>query len=147
MSQVDIIVGAAVRLLVNGKVIGVGTSVSIQRDQGVKPIFGIDTPVAQEIAITGPYTVRGQITGLRTRTTAGFDGLQVINASTLSDYFNQKYCTLELVDRKTNIVFAKVSKVIFNSDTMQVNARTVVTITASFIGTYLTNELSQKSGK
>lgn len=147
MSQADVMVGACVKLLVNGKVIGVGTSVSIQRDQGVKAIYGIDSATAQEIAVTGPYTVRGQISGLRTRSSGGFDGLQIVNSSTLSDYFNQKYCTLELIDRKTNITFAKVNKVIFNADSLQVSVKQVVTINASFIGTFLTTEISQKSGK
>jgi len=146
MSQADIMTGAACRLLVNGKVIGVGTSITIQRNLGVKPIVGIDSVTPQELAITGPYTVTGTITALRTRSTGGFDGLQVINASSLSDYFNKKYCTIELVDRKTNITFAKVNKVIFNADTMQINARQVITITASFIGTFLTTEISQKTG-
>lgn len=145
MSQASVIVGAAVRLLVNGKVIGVGTSVTITRDQGVKPIFGIDSVLAQEMAITGPYRVSGSITGLRTRDTGGFDGLQVINASTLSDYFNQKYCVLELIDRKTGVTFAKVTKVIFHSDTLQVSARAPLSISASFIGDFLTTEVTQKS--
>jgi len=146
MSQNSIITGAAIRLLVNGKVIGVGTSINYQRDQGIKPIYGIDIAVPQELAITGPYMVRGSINGLRTRETGGFDGLQVVNASTLADYFNQKYCVIELVDRKTGITIAKIDKVMFNSDSMQVSARAVTTITASFIGTFLSTEISQKSG-
>lgn len=147
MGQMDIMTGAACRLLVNGKLIGVSTAITIQRDQGVKAIYGVDSPVAQEIAVTGPYTVRGSITGLRTRSSGGFDGLQIVNSSTLADYFNQKYCVIELVDRKTNVTFAKVNKVIFNSDSIQVSARQVITINASFIGTFLTTEISQKSGK
>ncbi len=146
MSQNSVITGAAVRLMVNGKVIGIGTSINYQRDQGIKPIYGIDITVPQELAITGPYSVRGSISGLRTRDSGGFDGLQVINASTLADYFNQKYCVLELIDRKTGITFAKIDKVMFNSDSLQVNARSTVTISASFIGTFLTTEISQKSG-
>lgn len=144
MAQNSIITGAAVRLLVNGKIIGVGTSISIQREQGVRPIYGIDIPTPQEIAITGPYSVKGSITGLRTRDTGGFDGLQIVNASTLSDYFNQNYCMLELVDRKTNLTIAKVDRVIFGSDSIQVSARAVVTISASFIGTFLSTEISNK---
>lgn len=147
MAQNDIIAGAAVRLLVNGKVIGIGTGISIQRDQGFKPIYGIDIVTPQEIAPTGPYAVRGSITGLMTRSSGGFDGLQVVNASTLTDYFNQRYCTLELFDRKTGITIAKVEKVIFASDSMQLAARSVMTITASFIGTFLVTQVSQKSGQ
>jgi hypothetical protein len=142
----DIIAGAAVKLVVNGKVIGIGTSVSVQRDQGVKPQYGIDTPVAQEISIVGPYTVRGSIAGLRTRSSGGFDGLRIVNSSTLADYFNQHYCVIELVDRVTGVTFAKIDKVIFNSDSLQVSAKSVVTINASFIGTYMANEISTKSG-
>jgi len=146
MAQSSIITGAAVRLLVNGKVVGLGTSVNIQRDQGIKPIYGVDAVTPQELATTGPYRVSGSITGLRTRESGGFDGLQIVNAATLSDYFNQKYCTLELIDRKTNIVIAKVEQVLFSSDTMQVSARSVMTIPASFTGTFLVTEVSQKSG-
>lgn len=147
MPQNDVIQGAAVKLLINGKVVGIGTSISYQRDQGAKFIYGIDDPVAKEVAITGPYSIKGQITGLRTRSSGGFDGLQVINASTVSDYFNQQYCVLELVDRKTGVTFAKINKVIFNSDSLQVSAKSVVTISASFMGTFMTNEVSQKSGQ
>ena len=147
MSQADIVTGSAVRLLVNGKVIGIGTSFSYQRDQGIKAIYGVDIVTPQELAVTGPYIVRGQINGLRTRASGGFDGLQIVNASTLADYFNQKYCTIEIFDRKTNITLAKIDRVLFNSDTMQIQARQVVTISATFIGTFLSTEISQKSGK
>jgi hypothetical protein len=139
--------GACCKVMVNGKLIGVATSVSIQREVGVKPLMGVDNPLPQELAVTGPYLVRGQINGLRTRSTGGFDGLQLINVSTLNDYFNQKYITIELVDRKTNTTFAKVNSAIFTADSIQAVARQPITISGSFIGTFMTTEISQKSGK
>lgn len=145
MSQADVVTGAAVKLLVNGKVVGIGTSISIQRDQGVKPIYGIDVVTPQELAITGPYSVRGSITGLYTRSAGGFDGLQAINASTITDYFNQNYCVLELIDRKTGTSIAKITSVIFNSDSFQVSAKAVMSISGSFMGVFLATAVSQKS--
>lgn len=142
MSQSSIITGASCRLIINGKIFGAATSISVQRDQGVKPIIGIDSPIPQEIAPTGPFLVKGQITGLRTRDNRGFDGLQIVNASSIQDYFNQKYCTIELVDRKTNITIAKIHKCIFHTDSFQVSARQIVTITASFTGTFMSTEIS-----
>lgn len=134
----EVISGAACRVVVNGFVLGIATGISIQRQQTVRPIYGIDVMLPQELATTGPYTVQGQISGLRTRYSRGWDGVGVINASTISNLLNQAYCQLEIYDRATNQLIAKVDKVLFYVDNMQVNARGVMTISAQFMGIFMT---------
>lgn len=142
MAQNYTIASAACRLYINGKIIGAATSITYTRDQGVRPIYGIDNPLAQEIAITGPYSVRGALSGLKVRFTGGLDGLGIINASTLQEYFNQNYCTIELVDRKLNRTIGKIDKAIFNVDSVSAAAKDFVTVSAQFIGTFLSTEIS-----
>lgn len=138
----EIIAGAACRILVNGRPIGIANSISIQRQQTVKPIYGIDVMLPQEIAITGPYAVRGQISGFRTRYTKGWDGLGVVNASTVENLLNQLYCQLEIYDRASGELIAKVDKVLFYVDNIQVGARGLMTISAQFMGVFMSTPLT-----
>jgi hypothetical protein len=142
--QQDLIAGAAVRVVLNGKIVGFATSISVTRDQGVKPIYGIDQVNPQEIAVSGPYSVGGSLDGFRVRNFGGYDGFGVINASSMNDMFYQKSAVLELVDRKTNITFARIVGVIFHQDSFTVTNKAVITFSARFTGTYMFNEISDK---
>lgn len=138
----QVISGAACRLLVNNQPMGTITAISYRRSQGFRPIYGIDDPLPQEIAITGRYMVEGRIQGLRTRFGRGFDGAGIVNASSIADYFNQKLCVIELYDRASGQLIGRIEKVLFHSDTVTVSARGVINIDASFIGTFLVTGLT-----
>lgn len=140
--QQELVSGAATRILINGKVVGFATDVSIRRSQGVKVIHGIDIVAPQEIAVTGPYECSGSMNGFRVRSFGGHDGFGIVNASTLRDMFNQKYATIELLDRKTNVVYARVVGVIFDADSIQTTVKGVNTFSASFKGMWVYNETS-----
>lgn len=134
----QLIPAAACRILVNNQNVGYATSIVYQRSQGVRVIYGIDDPLPQEIAITGPYSIQGQITGFRSRAGGGFDGLRAVNASSLTDYFNQNYSVIEIYDRGTGQLIGKVDKAIFHVDSVNITSKGLITLNANFVGTFLT---------
>lgn len=137
-----LIAASACAVKINNTVIGYATSVQITKSQGMKVIHGIDNPFPQEIAITGPYMVQGTISGFRSRIQGGWEHLRAVNASTIKDYFNQHYVTLEILDRATGELIARVDKALFTTDSISVGARGVVTMDASFVGHFWTTPLS-----
>jgi len=142
MSQQSLVTGASSKVVVNGKVVGFATNVTINRSQGVKAIYGIDVLPPQEIATTGPYSVTGTMAGFQVRDIGGPAGFGIINASTLQDLLNQKYCVFELIDRKLNTTYARVVGVIFDKDSITTSVKGVNTFSASFQGLFYYNEVS-----
>lgn len=135
-------VGAGIVVKVNGNVVGYATSIQYNRQLGVKPIYGIDSPFIREIGITGPYQVTGTMAGFRLRDSGGLEGQAVMNASNPDDYFNQKYVSLEIIDRLSGASIGIISQAIFLADSWNIDARNPVTFSASFIGVFINNELS-----
>lgn len=146
MPQQELITGASTKVVVNGKVVGFATNVNINRSQGVKPIMGIDVITPQEIAVTGPYSVTGSMGGFQVRSIGGPDGFGIVNASTVQDLLNQRYCVLELIDRANNTTYARVVGVIFDRDSISVSTKGVNTFTANFTGMFYYNATSDAKG-
>lgn len=146
MSQQSLVTGASSKVVVNGKVVGFATSVSVSRNQGIKALYGIDVITPQEIATTGPYSVTGSMSGFRVRDIGGHDGFGIVNASTVQDILNQKYCVLELVDRMSNVTYARVVGVIFDRDTITTSVKERNTFSANFTGIFYYNETSDAKG-
>jgi hypothetical protein len=144
--QQELVNGASTRVVVNSKIVGFATDVSIRRSQGVKAIYGVDVVTPQEIAVTGPYSVTGTMAGLRVRDIGGHDGFGIVNASTVQDMLNQKYCVLELVDRANNVTYARVVGVIFDRDSITSSSKNLNTFNASFQGLFYYNETSDAKG-
>lgn len=135
-------VGSGIVVKVNGNVVGYATSIQYNRSIGVRPIYGIDSPFIREIGITGPYQVTGTLSGFRLRDSGGLEGQAIMNASNPDDYFNQKYVSLEIIDRLSGSAIGTISQAIFVSDSWTISAKAPVTFSAQFIGVFITNELS-----
>lgn len=136
--------GASVRLIINGITLGFATGLSFTRSTASKYIYGIDSPYAQEIVNT-TYSVGGTLTGVRVRASGGLDGFGIMDLSTLQSYFNQKYCTLEIVDRSSNKTMYTIQKVVFDQDSWTIQARSIITFSGNFKGVFVSNEVSDKS--
>jgi hypothetical protein len=133
--------GPGVKLLINGIVVGFATGINFTRSINTKEIYGIDSPLPQEIVAT-TYSVRGNLTGLRIRDSGGLDGYGIMDISDISRYFNFKYSTIEVVDRATSKTIYTIQKCVFDSDTWNITARAPITFSASFKGTFITNEVT-----
>jgi hypothetical protein len=135
--------GAGVKLLINGIVVGFATGISFTRGINTKEIYGIDSPLPQEIIAT-TYSVRGTLTGLRVRDSGGLDGYGIMDISDLSRYFNFKYSTIEVVDRATSKTIYTIQKCVFDQDSWNIQARAPITFSANFKGVFVTNEVTGK---
>lgn len=133
--------GPGVKLLINGIVVGFATGINFTRSINTKELYGIDSPLPQEIVAT-TYSVRGTLTGLRIRDSGGLDGYGIMDISDISRYFNFKYSTIEVVDRATSKTIYTIQKCVFDSDTWNIQARAPITFSASFKGTFITNEVT-----
>lgn len=133
--------GPGVKLSINGIICGFATGIQYQRSIATKEIYVIDTPLPQEIMPT-TYSVRGTLTGLRIRDSGGLDGYGIMDLSDLGKYFDLKYATIEVVDRATNKTIATIQKVLFDTDSWNISARAPISFSATFKGTFVTNEIS-----
>lgn len=139
--------GSGVVVKINGNVVGFATSISYQRSVGARVITGIDSPFAAEIALAGPYTVTGTMSGFRMRGSGGLEGSNTMNAASPSAYFNQQYVSIEIIDILSGASIVTIYQAMFVNDSWSMTAKDVITFSASFIGIFMQNELStQKTG-
>jgi hypothetical protein len=140
----DILHGAGVIVKVNKGVIGFATGITYSRDQGIKPIYEVDNPFPAEITPTR-YLVAGALAGFRLSNSGGLDGQGVMDLSNVANFFTQKYVTLEIVDRKTNLPLFYVNRCLFDKDSWRTEVKQIVTFTVNFLGIWASNEISTDS--
>jgi hypothetical protein len=138
-------VGAGVLIKVNGQVLGFATYIEWQRTQGVKPFYEVDSPFPAEISPAGPYLVTGVLMGLRLRDMGGLDGPQITNAANVADFFTQQYVTLTIQDKISGQNLGNVNRCMFDRDSFRIEAKNIATFTASFMGIWVSNEVSTDS--
>jgi hypothetical protein len=68
-----------------------------------------------------------------------------MDISTISHFFYQKYVVIEVVDRLSNKVLYTIQKVLFESDSWNVQSKTIVTFSATFRGIFISNEVGDGS--
>lgn len=136
--------GSGVKLIINGSVVGFATGISFTRSTNTKYIYGIDSPLPQEIVKT-TYSVQGSLSGIRLRDSGGLDGPGIMNESTISAFFNFKYATIEVVDRLTNKTILTIQKVVFDNDSWNIQTKQVISFQANFKGTFVQTEVSDRS--
>jgi hypothetical protein len=143
------------KLLINGQVVGYATGLQYRSTQGQKVIYGVDSPLAQEIAQgAAPSIVEGSMVvlrpkgsspeswGLVTPRTTDENGVFETgeNQSNLAGKYAQtalgsgRYSTLELLDRVTGGVILRIFNVMFDSQSWSVSARGIMQGTVSFQG-------------
>lgn len=136
MSRSASIPSANISIFVDNQVVGFATSINYSRDIGVKTIYAIDDPTPQEIAITGPYTITGALSGIAIVNPQDHNKL-FVHASTISEYFNQKYATVEVKDRVNNTTLFKITNCIFHSDSWSTEAKGIAQWQVRFTGMFL----------
>lgn len=143
MSQQQILTGAGVVLKINGKVVGFATGISFTRSQGLKVVREVDNPFAVEIMPT-VFEVSGSLSGVRLRGTGGLDGakggIDVMDLSTVQNFFYQKYVTIEVVDRVSSVVLYTFKSVLFDQDSWSITTKNIITFNANFRAIFVSNE-------
>lgn len=96
--QSVVLSGANIKLYLNNDLYKEVKSFSLNVDYGSSPIYGIDSPYAQEIA-PGRVAVSGAISGIRIKFSGG---LQAKNLRPLfTDFAAASYISIRVVDRST----------------------------------------------
>jgi hypothetical protein len=126
--------GANIKVYVNNKVYPFIKSLSVTVEYGEEPIYGIDSPFAQEIAVT-KITVRGSVTGLRVALSGGLQAMNMRPLNLAQDLAANPYISIRIQDRKTSedILFIPTAKVVKESHTMSV--KQTYQLNFDFVGT------------
>jgi len=138
MSRAKVITGAAVICYVNGGLFGRVTDFSWRSATPRKANYGLDSVDPHELAPT-TTKISGSLRLLRTVADAGAEGAGM--AANYEDLPREKYFTLQLVDRATDIVIFQAQ---YCSTTMQawnVPTKGTVTGTLEFEAISWSNEL------
>ena len=125
------ITGALINLYINNKLYKEVQSISFTVDYGEQPIYGIDAPYPQEIALTR-IMVSGSVNGIRIKQSGGLQGS---NMRTLfTDVAFSPYISIRVQDSSTkeDILFIPEAKVTKESHTAAVKA--VYRLSFDFVG-------------
>jgi hypothetical protein len=119
MGQPITISGALINVYINNAVYKVTQSVTLEFDYSEEPIYGIDSPWAQEIA-GGKCTIRGSIKGLRNKLSGGLQGSNI--RPLFTDLAASPYVSIRIEDRSTSesIVLIQNAKISNESHTATV---------------------------
>ena len=123
--------GAQILVFLNEKKFTTTQAVNFSIDYGETPIFGIDSPFAQEIATT-KVTVSGNLNGLRLRNSGGIQALN--GRSLITDLISSPYVSIRIQDRvsQEDILFVPRCKI--GNESHSVAAKGIYHLNVSFIG-------------
>lgn len=139
MALQNLITGASLVLYINGIVVGFATGITFTRSQAIKSIYELDNPYVAEMMPT-QYSIDGTLNGLRIRQSSGIDTNGIMDLSSVSMFFDQKYVNIELLDRLTGVRIYSIQRCIFSTDSWSIQNRGILSFSASFRGTFLANE-------
>lgn len=128
------ITGSLCRLWVNNKIWSPVQSVSIESDSGIYPIFGINSPDAQELA-DGQRSIRGNIKAIRTKQSGGLQGVNLLPL--FSDIAAGNYVSLRLEDRSTSETLWSIPKCRIGRVNESTQAKGIYVVNVEFTGQLL----------
>lgn len=113
--------GANIKVYINNKVYPFIRSLSLNIEYGEEPIYGIDSPWAQEIAVT-KVMVRGSVIGMRVSMSGGLQAMNMRPLNLAQDVAASPYISIRIQDRKTqeDIVFIPSAKITKENHVMAV---------------------------
>lgn len=118
MGQSIILAAPNIRVYINGKVYKEMQSITFSVDYGESEIYGIDSPWAQEIALT-KVTIRGSVRGLRIKNSGGLQAKSM--RPLFSDIAASPYLSIRVNDLTTgeDILLLQTAKVTRESHTIE----------------------------
>jgi hypothetical protein len=140
MASQRTIVGAHLKLYINGQVFTEVQQISYTLDYGEEPIYGIDSVFPQEIKITR-VSVQGSVSGLRVANSNGLQGRNV--RPEIRESLFAPYISIRVYDRRTgeDIMFIPNAKV--TNEKTDISAKGVVKVNFNFTGLQLQQPLDR----
>lgn len=123
--------GPHIRLYINNKVYNFVQSLSFSIDYGETESYGIDSPYAQEIAVT-KISVRGSVNGVRVKLSGG---LQAQNMRPLFyDVAAGPYVSIRIQDRSTSEDIIYIPKAKISKESHSIVSKQTYKLSFDFIG-------------
>jgi len=136
MGQNQLVISSGLtRLYINNKILTTTQTVSMENQTGEYEIWGINAPYPQEIAGGGQRSVRGTISGVRTKNSGGLQGVGAIPL--FSDVAASNYVSLRLEDRSTGETLWSIPKCKLSNVQETISIKGTYKITFQFIGQIL----------
>jgi hypothetical protein len=141
VARSHLVTGAKVKLFINGKPYGRVTSFRWSSETPKRPITGIDSIQAFELA---PTTSRctGSVSVLKISADGGAEGAGM--AAPLPDLSRERYFSLTLIEYNTDLVLFRASRCTLQTQSWDAPARGFVTGSFSFEAIEWDNEVSAK---
>lgn len=139
MSWSNILAGAHLKCMVNGRLLGWTSGIHYRIRTPARRAQGIDSAVTFELMPT-TYDVAGSMEVYRGRAQGGAEGLGM--AAFAKDLLKQKYSTIELVDRLSGDVVASFSGCLVTEQSWDARPKSLVTGNFTFEGVGYSNEAS-----
>ncbi len=139
MGKSKSLVGAAYKLYINNRIVGIATGFEWSSENGRRPIYGLDSVNPVELA-PGFNSVRGKVDCVRVRLDGGIEGRGFAPSSTGHDILLEKYISIVLIDRLTDTVVFRCDQCAIQNQTWRVDAKNVMRGNFSFLGIEWSNE-------
>ena len=142
MGQSIVLVGANIKVYLNGEIYPEVQSISYTIDYGEQEIYGIDQVFPQEIAVT-KVSVNGSITGIRTKYSGGLQAKGI--RPLIFDVLNAPYISLRVVDRSNGEDIIYIPSLKVSDESFGAAAKGMVNLSYKFKGIMPLNPLDRNS--
>jgi len=140
--------GAATVLSLNGQKVGYVTAFSYDVDYGKRAIYGIDSPLPQELA-PGPQRVTGTMAVVRISGSGGPEGGGLVAPQAFamggdgSGVLSEKYIHILLTDRINGMTVFEAERATITRQSWSVSAKGLMTGSLAFEAFYHMNEAAR----
>lgn len=138
MSQSVVLKGSEIKVYISGKIYPEAKSISYTIDYGEDAIYGIDSPYPQEIATTR-ISVQGSISGVRVKYSGGLQAHEA--RAKINQILYASYTSLRIKDRYSDVDILWLPQMKVTSETFQVQAKGIATLSFTFKGIIPYNEI------
>lgn len=142
MAQSRVLRGADCKIFIAGKLYPAAQSLTYTINYGEQEIYGIDSQFPQEIVPTR-VSVVGSITGIKVKSDGGLIAADI--RAKISKILSSPYTSLKIQDRHTGEDLLWLPQMKVTSETLQMQAKGVVTISFNFKGIIPYNTLDLDS--
>lgn len=127
-----VLTGAAIHVFINGQLVPEVQNISYTEQKTHEPIFGIDTPFAQELAVTR-YLITGTINGINLHR----DRIKTTRIkSKFTNILSAPYIKITIKNRKTGAVIMDISRAVVTSHNFNASVKTTSKFSMSFTGIF-----------
>jgi hypothetical protein len=131
MAQSIVLSGANCKIFIGGKIYPEAQSVNYTINYGESEIYGIDSWMPQEVAVTR-MSVQGTVSGVRVKLSGGLQGHDV--TTKINQKLFASYVSFEIRDRTSDTKLIYIPQCKISSESLSVSAKGIVKLNFTFKG-------------